>query len=136
MIFAEKKLKKKQTNKKKQWKYCWYLDFFIIFGILIAYVDSENSCFILILKEKNDKVLIFNNIHSSNFEKRVSLKLAPHLTVSKFDMCRGCLLEEYGIIKQLLESGKSIVMEVPHVLSMYYCMYNYYSQLSDCSFSN
>ena len=36
----------------KQWKYCWYLDFFIIFGILIAHVHSENSCFILILKEK------------------------------------------------------------------------------------
>ena len=38
------------------------IDFFIIFGILIAYVDSENSCFILILKEKMS-VLIFNNVY-------------------------------------------------------------------------
>ena len=36
----------------RQRKYSGYLDFFIIFAILIAYFDSENSCFILILKEK------------------------------------------------------------------------------------
>ena len=32
----------------KQWKYCWYLDFFIY----IWFIDSENLCFILILKWK------------------------------------------------------------------------------------
>ena len=31
----------------KQWKYCWYLDFFIICGLLIVRI-----CFILILNEK------------------------------------------------------------------------------------
>ena len=36
----------------KEWKYCWYLDIFNVFGILIAYVDTENLSFILILKEK------------------------------------------------------------------------------------
>ena len=24
------------NNKRKQWKYCWYLDFFIMFGLLIV----------------------------------------------------------------------------------------------------
>ena len=39
----------------KQLKYCWFLDFFIM-----QFIDSENLCFIFILKEKNDKVFSFN----------------------------------------------------------------------------
>ena len=39
----------------------------------IWYIDSENSCFILILKEKNDKVSIFNIVHFPNFEISASL---------------------------------------------------------------
>ena len=41
-----------------------------MFGILIAYVDSENSCFIFVL---NDTVLIFDNVHFPNFEISASL---------------------------------------------------------------
>ena len=53
-------------------QYCWYLHFFIIFGILIAYVDSEKFMFHSYFERKNDKVLIFN-VHFSNFEISVSL---------------------------------------------------------------
>ena len=51
----------------KQWKYCWYLDFLTIFGLLIVkiYVDSYF--------EKTDKVLTFNIVHFPNFEISVSL---------------------------------------------------------------
>ena len=47
----------------EQWKYCWYLDFIIIFGLLIVEI-----WFILILKGKHDKVLTFNIIYFLNFE--------------------------------------------------------------------
>ena len=60
-----------------------------MFGFLIVKI-----CFILILKEKNDKVLTFNIVHFPNFEIYSSLKQAPHLTVSKFNKSRGRLLEE------------------------------------------
>ena len=45
-------------------------------------------------ERKNDKVLTFNIVHSPKFEISVSLKLAPHLTISKFDKRRRRLLEE------------------------------------------
>ena len=43
-------------------------------------------------ERKYDKVLTFNIVHFTNFEIRASLLLAPHLTVSKFNKCRGRLL--------------------------------------------
>ena len=39
----------------------------------IWFIDSENFYFIIILKEKNDKVLTFNIVHLPNFEISVSL---------------------------------------------------------------
>ena len=63
----------------KQSKYCWYLDFFHY----ICYIDSENLCFIHILKEK---ILTFDIVCFFNF--------APQVTVSKFNMRRGRLLKE------------------------------------------
>ena len=39
----------------------------------ILFIDSENLCFILILKEENDKVLTFNIVHFPNFELSASL---------------------------------------------------------------
>ena len=39
----------------------------------IWFIDSENLCFLLILKEKNDKVLTFNIVHVTNFEISDSL---------------------------------------------------------------
>ena len=59
----------------KQWKYCCY----------IWSIDSEKLCFILILKEKNNNVLIFNIVRFPNFEISASLLLAPHLTFPKFN---------------------------------------------------
>ena len=56
----------------------------------MGFIDSENLCFILILK-KNDKVLAFNFVHFPNFEISASLQLALHLTVSKFNKRRGRL---------------------------------------------
>ena len=42
---------------------------FLIFRLFnyIWFIDSENLCFILILREKNDKVLTFNVVHFPNF---------------------------------------------------------------------
>ena len=42
---------------------------FLIFRFFhyIWFIDSENLCFILILKEKNDKVLTLNVVHFPNF---------------------------------------------------------------------
>ena len=39
----------------------------------IWFFESENLFFILILKEKNDKILIFNIAHFPNFEISASL---------------------------------------------------------------
>ena len=39
----------------------------------IWFFDSENLCFILILKRKNEKVLIFNIVHFPNFKISASL---------------------------------------------------------------
>ena len=39
----------------------------------IWFTDSEKLCFILILKEKNGKVLTFNLAHFPNFEISASL---------------------------------------------------------------
>ena len=49
----------------------------------IWFIDSENLCSILILKNSY-KVLKFNIVHFPNFEISASLELAPHHTVSKF----------------------------------------------------
>ena len=40
-------------------------------------MGRENLCFILIFKEKNDKVLTFNIADFPKFEIRASLSLAP-----------------------------------------------------------
>ena len=73
----------------KQWRHCWYLDFFIIFALLIVVKFMFYSYF----ERKNDKVLTFNIVHVPKFEISTSLKLAPHLTVSKFNKSRRRLLE-------------------------------------------
>ena len=39
----------------------------------IWFIDNENSCFILILKRKTDKVLTFNIVHFPNIEMSASL---------------------------------------------------------------
>ena len=39
----------------------------------IWFDDFDNLCFILILREKNDKVLIFNTVHFPDFEVSASL---------------------------------------------------------------
>ena len=66
----------------KQWKYCWHLDFIIIFGLLIVkiYVSFLNK---IHFEWKNDKVLTFNLVHFPNFEISASLYLAP-----LFNKCR------------------------------------------------
>ena len=38
------------------------------FFYYIWFIDSKNLCFILVLKEKNDKVLTFFIVHFPNFE--------------------------------------------------------------------
>ena len=91
------------NNKIKQWKYCWYLDFFIMFGLF----DSENLCFILIFERKYDKVLTFDIVHFPYFEISASLLLAPPsnqrrtlLFQSLISACRGALIKgntEHGI---------------------------------------
>ena len=43
------------------------------FFYYIWFIDNENSCFILILKGKNDNVLTFNIVNFSNFEISASL---------------------------------------------------------------
>ena len=45
-------------------------------------------------EKKNYNALTFNIVHFANFEISVSLYLAPHLAVSKFDKHRGHILEE------------------------------------------
>ena len=72
----------------KQWKYCWYLEFFIIFGLLIVKFMFYSN-----LERKNDKVSTFNIVHFLTL-KKVSLELAPYLTVPKCNKCQGHLLEE------------------------------------------
>ena len=48
----------------KQWKYCWYLDFFIILGLLIVKI-----CFIIILKEKMTRFWLLILFFSLNLKK-------------------------------------------------------------------
>ena len=56
------------------WVFFLFFFFFLNWYIwYIWYIDSENLYFILILKKKNVKVLIFNVIHFSNFEISASL---------------------------------------------------------------
>ena len=47
----------------KQWKYYWYLDFFIS----KKFIDSKNL-FHTYFEKKYDKVLTFNIVHFSNSE--------------------------------------------------------------------
>ena len=47
------------------------------FFIYIWFIGRENLCFILIFKEKNDKVLTFNIADFPKFEISASLSLAP-----------------------------------------------------------
>ena len=42
------------------------------------FIASENLCFILILKEKNNKVLIFNIVNFPNFEISALISAAPY----------------------------------------------------------
>ena len=56
----------------KQWKHCWYLDFLIIFGILIV-----KHYVLLLFKKKIGKVLIFSIVDFSNFKINAALQLAP-----------------------------------------------------------
>ena len=65
----------------------------------IWFIDSENLCFILILKENMTRFLTFNIVHFPNFEISASLLLAllsnkRRTSVSKFNKRRGLLLEE------------------------------------------
>ena len=64
----------------KQWNYCWYFSFFIIFGLLIV-----KNCFIVILKEKNDKVFTYNYVNFPNFKISASLLLEEILQWSKVE---------------------------------------------------
>ena len=59
----------------------------------VWFIDSENL-FHSYFERKYDKVLTLNIVHFSNFEISASLKLVPHLTVSKFNKRQGHLLEE------------------------------------------
>ena len=47
----------------KQGKYCYYLDFFFIFGLLIV-----KFVFHSYFERKNDRLLTFNIVHFPNFE--------------------------------------------------------------------
>ena len=69
-------------------------------------------------ERKNDKVLTFNIAHFRNFEISVSLKLAPHLTVSKFNKrplkeIRHLFLKNYPwqIITGILQNTSSKVYD-------------------------
>ena len=57
----------------------------------IWFIGGKN---LFLFERKNDKVLTFNIVHSPNFEISASLLLVPHFKFSKFNKCRGCLLEE------------------------------------------
>ena len=48
----------------KQLKYCLYLDFFIILGLLLLKIYVSN----FFLKEKNKKLLMFNIVYFPDFK--------------------------------------------------------------------
>ena len=52
----------------KQWKYCWYLDFFIVFSLLRVKIYVS-----FLFWKENEKVLVFIIIHFPNFEISASL---------------------------------------------------------------
>ena len=48
-----------------------------VFPVIIWFIDNENL-FHSYFERKNDKFLIFNIVYLLNFERKASLKKAPH----------------------------------------------------------
>ena len=69
----------------------------------IWFIDNENL-FHFYFERKNDKVLTINVFHFPYFEISASLKLAPHVTVLKFNKRRGALIRGNTVYKDFLHA--------------------------------